>query len=77
MLLYFFLRIYASQSTYYYIQQNLHYATYREKRLKLTASGVTLTGSIENSTSTLITRQLLLKQKKGTIESLHLLWNDC
>ena len=35
-------RIYASQSTYYYIQQNLLYATYREKRLKLTASGVTL-----------------------------------
>ena len=25
-------RIYASQSTYYYIQQNLHYATYREKK---------------------------------------------
>ena len=26
-------RIYASQSTYYYIQRNLHYATYREKDL--------------------------------------------
>ena len=33
----------ASQSTYHYVQQNLQYATYREKkRLKLTASGVTL-----------------------------------
>ena len=35
-------RICASQSTYYNIQQNLQYATYREKRLKLTASGVAL-----------------------------------
>ena len=36
-------RMYASQSTYYYIQQKLQYATYRKKkRLKLTASGVTL-----------------------------------
>ena len=25
-------RIYASQSTFYYIQQNLQYATYREKK---------------------------------------------
>ena len=32
----------ASQSTSYYIQQNLQYATYREKKTKLTASGVTL-----------------------------------
>ena len=64
------------------MQQNLHYATYREKRLKLTASGVTF-GYIDRHyrewyryidyKTIIITKT----KKKGTIESLHFLWNDC
>ena len=46
---------------HYYIQQNLQYATYRKRRdFNYQVFGlhwVTLTDTVENSTSTLITRQ--------------------
>ena len=46
---------------HYYIQQDLQYATYRKKRLKLTAFGVTLgyIDTIENNTNykTIITKK--------------------